>query len=736
MIGILNLKGINVFSELYLSIAIIYLLLFGAFLRQNKTYSTNNVEYVLYSCILLIIFSCILNFNVDNSCLSSIGFNNSILTDYLSFASKIIVGISVAVYFLVIKEYLKKYRSGHLEYLILVLLAVLGIYLLCSANDLITAYLAIELQSLSFYLLSSFNNYSSNSVESGLKYFIIGSLSSAIFLFGSSVLYGVSGSSHFDDFKDLFFWSFSGNSVLLSSKSITDSLSFFELEEENSEDDQIKNLNAILGKLKVLKRYAFVSDNDVSKIIADLNEEQPIYDLVTNKTKLNLYREILKELKNNSHDFDPYFRSCIVDERVARVRHSLNFESIWIKFFAANLKLGYLDVYAYNYYTRPTPLKFNCGFFQPGNRTEEDLGYTWLVENGIKTNMVETSKYLQSTRNYRYTGRFVWLWSQLNGDRSLASSFSVLAAVSSRIPLFYEPNNLQIYRYTIFDDSLMGFGLLLIISSIFIKLALAPFHTWSIDVYEGSPSSSTFFFAIISKLSLFVILVRLCYSSLYSFVSVWQIYSIIFAVMSIFIGSVTGLAQRKLKSLLAYSSVSHMGYAIASFSTGTFEGIQMLFCYLVIYMVAGLCFWASFLSLRLTKSDYLKKHNKDLGELSLLRKSNPIMAFILLICLLSIAGIPPLAGFIAKIGVFLAMVGSYFYLVATLIIIISVISTFYYLRIVQILYFENLLVGKLYYPIISQNHVVTTLMFVFLISLFVSPTILYIFSYKISLLFY
>lgn len=737
MIGILSLKEINVFTELYLSIAVLYLVLFGALLRQNKLYSTNNVGYILYSCVLIIVFGCVLNNNTDSSCFSIVGFNQSILTDYLSTVSKIIIGISVIIYFLVIQEYLRKYRSGHLEYLILVLLAVLGIYLLCSANDLITAYLAIELQSLSFYLLSSFNNHSSNSVESGLKYFIIGSLSSAIFLFGSSILYGISGSSHFDDFKDIFFWSFSGNSALLSSKSITNALSSFEIEEANAEDDQIKNLNAILGKLKVLKRYAFVSDNDVSTIIADISEENSIYDVVKNSKKTTIYKEILKELKKNSHDRDTTYRTSIIEERIARVRQDLNFEATWIQFFGANLKLSYIDVYANNYFNKPSALKFNYGFYQPGHRTVEDLGYTWLVENGIKKNMTEISTHMQRTRNYKSQGRFVWLFRVLDGQGQLyAPNFSVLAAVASRIPLVYEPDDLQIYKYTIFDDSLMEFGLLLILSSVFIKLALAPFHTWSIDVYEGSPTSSTFFFAIISKLSLFVLLLRICYSSLYSFVHVWQLYSLIFAVISIFIGSITGLAQRKLKSLLAYSSVSHMGYAIASFSTGTFEGIQMLFCYLFIYMVAGLCLWSCVISLRLTKSDNLNKHNKDLGELSLLRKSNPIISFILLICLLSLAGLPPMAGFTAKVGVFLAMVGAYFYLVATLILLISVVSTFYYLRIIQILYFESLLVGKLYYPIISQTHLVTAGLFTLLIMLFLSPTILYSFSYKICLLFY
>ena len=95
--------------------------------------------------------------------------------------------------------------------------------------------------------------------------------------------------------------------------------------------------------------------------------------------------------------------------------------------------------------------------------------------------------------------------------------------------------------------------------------------------------------------------------------------------LSVIVGSFGGLEQKKLKSLLAYSSISHMGYTLIAFSTGTFEGIQSLFCYLFLYMIAGLCIWSIFLMLQL-KYKYTKKQNKDLTDLNLLSKSNNILA--------------------------------------------------------------------------------------------------------------
>ena len=159
--------------------------------------------------------------------------------------------------------------------------------------------------------------------------------------------------------------------------------------------------------------------------------------------------------------------------------------------------------------------------------------------------------------------------------------------------------------------------------------------------------------------------------------------------LTVIVGSFGGLEQTKLKSLLAYSSISHMGYTLIAFSTGTFEGMQILFCYLFLYMIAGLCIWSIFLVLQL-KYKYNKKQNKDLTDFSLLNKSNNILALFFTTVLLSVAGLPPMIGFLVKIGIFLASIEASMYFVAIISILCSVISTFYYIRIVKIFYFESL----------------------------------------------
>jgi NADH-quinone oxidoreductase subunit N len=282
-----------------------------------------------------------------------------------------------------------------------------------------------------------------------------------------------------------------------------------------------------------------------------------------------------------------------------------------------------------------------------------------------------------------------------------------------------------------FDFSFIEIGLALIIFSMCIKLAAAPFHLWSLDVYEGSPTSSSFFFAAITKLSIFVLLIRICFLNFHSAFVYWQFYFFWIGVFSVFVGSFGGLQQRRLKTLLAYSSVTNMGYALLALGTSTVIGIQMLFFHIIIYMISGLCTWSILIFLRLRKKSSSNKYNKELSDLALLRKSNPALAIAFSLTMFSIAGIPPMVGFLAKMGIFLSIINIYFYAFAVFSAVFSVIATVYYIRVIKVVYFENLLVGKLYYPINSSNTIVLSFLIFLLLLLFINPSIIFIWSHKL-----
>jgi NADH-quinone oxidoreductase subunit N len=487
----------TLFPEIFLGISILALIFHGVLISSNQIYPLIQ-KSIIYLSILVLLFVFLLHIN--NILIFYVSFfKNTIILDPLAYYIKQFIIMTSIICLFSIINYIEYQKINPFEYIILILFAVLGLLLLCSSNDLITAYLSIELQSLSFYLLAAFKKNSTFSTESGLKYFILGAFSSSLFLFGSSLIYGTIGTTNFEDYKDLFFYSY----------------------------------------------------ND-------------------------------------------------------------------IKFFNLNYILNLLHL-----------------------------------------------------------------------------------------------------------------GFLFITLSLFFKLALAPFHIWAPDIYEGILTSSTIFFALIPKLSLFCLLLRIFQSNFCDFIDYWKYYFIIIALLSIIIGSFAGLEQRKLKSLIAYSSISHMGYTLLAYSSGTKEGIQYLFCYLIVYILSGICLWTIFLMIKF-KNNFNNKDNKDLSDFILLNKTNKITSLIFSIVILSLAGFPPFIGFYVKLNIFLSVIESSMYFVAVISILCSVISTFYYIRIIKILYFESGLVGNLYFSISYIFSLILSMSVFFLIILFFHPNYLYYLSFNMS----
>ena len=188
--------------------------------------------------------------------------------------------------------------------------------------------------------------------------------------------------------------------------------------------------------------------------------------------------------------------------------------------------------------------------------------------------------------------------------------------------------------------------------------------------------------------------------------------------------------QRKIKSLVAYSSISHVGFMLIAFSALTSDGIQALFFYLIIYVMTSVCIWTVFMSLNLKKYVY-KKTSKHLSDLTYISVLNPILAVTFSTAFLSLAGIPPLIGFYAKTIVFLCALDSSLYFLALMSILISVISTFYYLRVIKSIYFEKISNLKLYDNIDYSKAGIIMFTFLMFIYLFINPNLISLLCYKI-----
>jgi NADH-quinone oxidoreductase subunit N len=426
---------------------------------------------------------------VHNPLVSSSVFNGVFIVDWLSIVAKISILISSIGCLLISSGYVKTYRINNFEYFVIVALAVFGQLILVSSADFLTAYLALEIQSFAFYLMAAFKRDSAYSTEAGLKYFLLGSFSSTLLLFGVSLLYGFFGTTNL--------------SVL--------SLLLFEM-------------------------------NDF-KTLADI------------------------------------------------------------------------------------------AFF-------------------------------------------------------------------------------------------------LILIGLLFKLAAAPFHIWSPDVYEGAPLNSTIFFAIVPKISILVFLFRI-YGAVAHNSDIWGVALLVSSILSVIIGSFVTLKQKRLKKLLAYSGINHVGYLLLGTSMFTPESVSAVFFYLFSYMITGLCIWGIVSVLK--RAESIGSYTPTIADLNAMVKVNPVLALILAVCLFSLAGIPPLIGFYAKLGIFQSALNSGLFSIASFIILTSVISTFYYIRLIKSAYFESSQTEWAFYAPLSANQgVVITLSFFGIIFLFYNPLLLNLLTYKMA----
>ena len=228
------------------------------------------------------------------------------------------------------------------------------------------------------------------------------------------------------------------------------------------------------------------------------------------------------------------------------------------------------------------------------------------------------------------------------------------------------------------------FGMVFIIVGLAFKVSAVPFHMWTPDVYEGSPTSVTSFFALVPKIAALTVFIRFMYVPFINVISHWQTIIIFLSIASMILGAVAAIGQSNIKRLMAYSSIGHMGYALAGLAPGTNAGIQSTIIYLTIYLVMNLGAFGCIFMMKRENVFYEK-----INDLSGLSKNHPMLALGFLIILFSLAGMPPLAGFFAKFYIFMAVIEAKMYTLAIIGLVTTVVSAFYYLSIIKVIYFDE-----------------------------------------------
>jgi NADH-quinone oxidoreductase subunit N len=228
------------------------------------------------------------------------------------------------------------------------------------------------------------------------------------------------------------------------------------------------------------------------------------------------------------------------------------------------------------------------------------------------------------------------------------------------------------------------FAMVFILVGLAFKVSAVPFHMWTPDVYEGAPTSITSYFAVVPKVAGLALFIKFMFIPFSNILLEWQTIVIFISIASMILGAIAAMVQKNLKRLLAYSSIGHIGYALAGVATGAISGYQSAVTYISIYVIMNI---GAFSCLYLLKKD--GEYKENISDLSGISKKNPLIAISLLIILFSLAGVPPLAGFFAKFYIFVAVIEQQMYALAIIGLLTTVMSAFYYLKIIKTIYFDE-----------------------------------------------
>jgi NADH-quinone oxidoreductase subunit N len=226
-------------------------------------------------------------------------------------------------------------------------------------------------------------------------------------------------------------------------------------------------------------------------------------------------------------------------------------------------------------------------------------------------------------------------------------------------------------------------GIVFVLVGLAFKIAAVPFHMWTPDVYEGSPTSVTVFFSTAPKVAAMGLLLRTMTTPFGHQLIAWQQLIVVVSVASMLLGSFAAIGQHNVKRLMAYSSIGHMGYALIGLAVGTPEGVRGVLVYLVVYVFMSAGTFACIIAMRRSG-----RALEEITDLSGLARTDPTLALAMAVFMFSMAGIPPLSGFFGKLYVFLAAVQGGMWSLAIIGVLTSVVGAYYYIRIVKVMYFD------------------------------------------------
>ena len=234
------------------------------------------------------------------------------------------------------------------------------------------------------------------------------------------------------------------------------------------------------------------------------------------------------------------------------------------------------------------------------------------------------------------------------------------------------------------QELILVFGLVFVVVAIAFKLGSVPFHMWVPDVYEGAPTPMVIFLGTAPKIAALALVFRLLGDGLSALSSHWQQMFIVISVLSMALGNLAAIAQSNIKRMLAYSSIAHMGYMMLGLVAATPQGYGAALFYMMTYALMTVAAFG--LVAIMNQAGY---ESNQINDLRGLNTRNPWLALMMLLTMFSLAGIPPIIGFMAKVSVIEALIGIHLIWLAALALLFAIIGVYYYIRVVKVMYFEN-----------------------------------------------
>lgn len=293
--------------------------------------------------------------------------------------------------------------------------------------------------------------------------------------------------------------------------------------------------------------------------------------------------------------------------------------------------------------------------------------------------------------------------------------------------IFLIISNINFLNHTDILISLI-YAFFFVVVGILFKIGASPFHFWLPDVYEGAPNNISAFFAIVPKISYIGILIRLYFNIFFPISYFFEVFFYCVSFLSMVVGSLSSLQQNKIKRFLAYSSISHVGFILIGFTSNKLCTIPFILLYVIIYMITSISIWTSYLSININH-----KPIKYITDFAAIHSINKGISLVLVINLFSLAGIPPLAGFFSKFFIFLSAIQNNHFGLVCGAIIVSIISSFYYLRIIKIIFFEKVVRTVFISQMSKSQSIVLSLSVHFILFFFFYPNIILTYLNKIYL---